>query len=317
MKAEKTERDTIRISWDNGELEVNLVPVNPLLSSSSNIFKCASSNVSFEKQLLGVNDCVGIVALKLKNCPAVPRICWDNREHHFWRGFCGGFEPRNTIVNNVEILLSEDESSAAVSFYYIVNFVKTIVKWVFREPAGGNLAEWDTFFTFENFNNYALKDYMSFFACYHKPGKNYYWDDQNNISECCDLFRAHKNDAKRSVEFECIRDFKEKVKGWHRIKDVVSKSVIYGKPVLLSGRREWFDNGRHIILVEPEKCMSIVSAANQARDYMLSPPTADLAPQQSFSARIRHIIAKIETIDELRNEWDRFEKDNKAKIQQP
>lgn len=313
MKLEKTERNTLKIGWHKGELEVNLVPVNPILSSSSNIYKSRSSNVSFERQLLSINDCVGIVALKLKDCPAVPRICWDNREHHFWRGFCGGFEPRNTIVNNVEIFLSEDKSSVVVSFYYIVNFVKTTVKWVFKEPAGDNSAEWDAFFTFENFHNYTLKDYMALFACYHKPGKNYYWDDQNSISECCDLFRAHENETKIYVEFECTRDFREKIKGWHGIKDAVSKSVIYGKPVLLSGRQEWFDKGRHIILIEPEKCMSIVSAANQARDYMLAPPTADLAPKQSFSAGVRHIIAKIETMDELRNEWERFEKDSQAK----
>lgn len=302
MKLEKTERSTYKVNWKQGGLEVNLIPANSLLPTSG---YCHSA---FGGKLISTHDNVGITSLKLNDCPPVPRICWDNREHHFWDNFNGGFLPRNTIVNDIRVNQSKDDSLVNISFFYIVNFVKITESWFFQETEYDNFAMWDTIFTFENLNSFTLKNYMSFFACYHQSGKNYYWDKQDKISECADSFRAFSNEEKEQRNQEITAEYREQVKGWG-IKNPTRASVLYGKPVLMSGRKEWFRNGQHVIFVETDKCLSIVSAMNQARDYMLAPRQKDLRPRELFSARVRHIIANIENMEDLKRRWEIFMED--------
>ncbi|MFA6566971.1 MAG: hypothetical protein WCS96_02050 [Victivallales bacterium] len=311
MKIEETIRNTANIMWEGGQLEVNIVPVNKYLTDSNYNPKTSYAKSSWQNRIIGVHDNVGVVNLHLDGCPKVPRICWDNREHHFWKGFSGGFEPRNTIINDPQIFM--DGTHAVVSCYYIANFVKTSVKWVFSEPSEhGCLSVWDTFFTIENLSRKTLEDYMVFFASYHQHGKNYYWNSKNEIVECSDTFRGFSEsdfEGKKSRDTEILREFRETVKGWHGIKDPTEEDAAYMHPALLSDKNDWYDQGRHILFVEPAKCLNIVSAANQARDYMLAPPAKNLAPGESFTARVRHIIAKIETVTELKKYWDEFEHD--------
>ena len=148
---------------------------------------------------------------------------------------------------------------------------------------------------------------MAFFACYHKLGRNYYWDTNNKLSECADLLRAHRCASEKSREAEIIAAYREQVKAWKGpCTHPTTASVLYGRPVLASDKCEWFNNGRHIIFVEPEKCLSIASAMTQARDYMLAPADKDLAPQGTFSARVRHLIAPIHDTQDLAPYWDTF-----------
>lgn len=177
--------------------------------------------------------------------------------------------------------------------------------WVFEEPGDGSLVSWDTLYRFENLNSFTLKNYMAFFACYHQPGKNYYWDSKDELSECTDVFRAFSSDDEKQRDQEIVTPFRDIVKGWG-IQDPTRASVLYGMPVMISEKREWFGNGRHVFFVEPEKCLSIVSAMNQARDYMLSPEKGDLEPQESFSARARHVIGDITGMDDLKRRWGVF-----------
>jgi hypothetical protein len=309
MKIEETPENTIVIKWRGGQLEINLVPVNKLLNDNN--YKPAYACPGRDKQLIIVRDKVGIVNLQLDACPEVPRICWDNREHHFWKGFSGGFEPRNTIINDPQVFMDED--CALVSCYYIANFVRTSVKWVFSEPAEhGCLAFWDTFFTIENLSRNTLEDYMTFFASYHQPGRNYFWSANNEIAECADTFRGFSKfdfEGKRSRDDEIQKAFREMVKGWHGIKNTTEEDAPYMNPALLSGEKDWYGGGRHVIFIEPEKCQNVVSAANQARDYTLAPPGRNLAPGESFTARVRHLIVKFETVPELERLWNDFEND--------
>ena len=306
MKIKETSRNTTNIIWNEGQLEVNLVPVNKFLID--NTPKTTYACPRWENKLIGVHDNVGIVNLQLDGCSKVPRICWDNREHHFWKGFSGGFEPRNTIINDPQVFMNGD--CAVASCYYIANFVKTSIKWVFRDPREhGCLALWDTFFTIENVSRDTLEDYMTFFASYHQPGKNYFWSVNNEITECADSFRGFSEfdfEEKRSRDNEIKKKFMEIVKGWHGIKNATSENAVYMNPVLLSEKKDWYGNGRHVIFVEPDKCLNVVSAANQARDYTLAPPEKNLAPGESFNARVRHVIAKLETIPELERLWSDF-----------
>lgn len=304
MKLEKTETNTYKFSFKHGELEVNLIPANGLLPESN------YCRPAFGGELIIAHDNVGITALKLNDCPPVPRICWDNREHHFWEGYSGGFEPRNTIVNDIRVHQSEDNQSAGISFYYIANFVKVTEAWFFKEPDDNSLVSWDTVFTFENLRTAPLGKYMALFACYHQPGRNYYWNANNEVSACADSFRAHADEQNQQIEREITAKYREQVKTWTaEIKNPASTSVLYGKPMLMSQRREWFKNGQHLFFIEPEKCLSIVSAMGQARDYMLAPANKDLGPQESFSARVRHIIADIRGMDDLKQRWGVFIKD--------
>jgi len=235
----------------------------------------------------------------------VPRICWDNREHHFWDGFSGGFLPRNTIVNDVNVVNSVDERSVCISFFYIANFIKVTQSWRFEEPEEEGVLSWDTTYRFENRNSFAVKDYAAFFACYHQAGTNYYWHTDETLSKCADSFSAAASEKRQLRARRLMASYAEIVKGWG-IKNPTRAQVLYAKPVLASREREWFNNGQHVILVEPEKCLSVVSAMNQARDYMLCPEQDELGPQETFTARVRHIVGKTSGIDDLKRRWDLF-----------
>lgn len=301
MKIERTERNTYKIAWSRGELEVNLIPVNGCLSTT------AYATSAFGGQIIVLHDNVGITALRLKGCPPVPRICWDNREHHHGKGFNGGFRPRNTVVNDIQINPSADGLSVRVSFFYIVDHVKTTVSWLFKEPEDDCAMGWDTFFSFENLHNLPLEKYMALFACYHQPGRNFYWDRRDEMVECPDLFFGYSDEGKKRRTEEITAAFVEQVKGWTAGIDNPSRaSDIYGQPVLLSEPREWFDNGRHVLMVEPAKCLHITSAMRQARDYMLAPAETDLNPGAVFTARVRHIISRMDGMRDLRRQWNRF-----------
>lgn len=302
MKLEITERNTYKVTFKHGSLEVNLIPANGLLPMSQ------PCKVKWDGKLIYTHDNVGITALKLKDFPPVPRICWDNREHHFWNGYSGGFEPRNTIINDIKVNQTTDERSVSISFYYIANFVKVTESWFFEEPGDDGFISWDTLYKFENLNKFTLKKYMAFFACYHQTGRNYYWDNKDELSECADSFKAFSDEERKQRNLEITASYSDIVKGWG-IKNPTQASVLYGQPVLMSEKREWYGNGQHVFFVEPEKCLSIVSAMKQARDYMLSPANRDLEPQESFSARVRHIITDISGMEDLKQRWDAFIKD--------
>lgn len=111
MKVEITARNTYLVTFKHGALEVNLIPANGLLPTSG------PCRPQWDGRLIYAHDNVGITALTLHNCPPVPRICWDNREHHFWEGYTGGFQPRNTIVNDIEVKQTADERWVTISFY--------------------------------------------------------------------------------------------------------------------------------------------------------------------------------------------------------
>lgn len=301
MKIEPTERNTYTLTWPKGELEVNLIPANTMLPTTRYARPC------HDRQLIHLVDNVGIIALRLKDCPPVPRVCWDNREHHFWQGFNGGFRPRNTVVNDIKIVPGDDGASVYISFYYIADFVKTTIVWLFADPGNDCVALWNTVFSFENVGAAPLQSYMAFFACYHHPGQNYYWDRHGEIAKCTDGFSAYADEDKMLRDDQITSAFREQVKGWTAGIDNPSRSsVIYGNPVLLSEPRPWFDHGRHVLMVEPAKCLRITSGMRQARDYMLAPVEKDLEPGGIFTARVRHVIARIASLNDLKAQWDRF-----------
>jgi len=258
--------------------------------------------------MIYLHDNVGIVAFRLQDCPAVPRICWDNREHHFWQGFNGGFRPRNAVVADIRVGLSGNGSTADISFSYVADFVRTTQSWRFREPKHSEaFLTWDTSFRFENLNPVTLPDYMAFFACYHPPGENYYADRDGHLAGCADAFFGYADaDRQRRDEGVCA-EFRELTRGWTAgIENPTRASAIYGKPVLMSGQEVWFGGGRHLILVEPDVCLAIVSAMRQARDYMLAPPQRHLRAGESFTARVRHLIGGTGGPEDVQRQWDAF-----------
>jgi hypothetical protein len=302
MKISPTERNTYQLTFPRGELEVNLIPANGRLPTSQ------PCSLEWNGNLICVHDNVGITALQLKGCPPVPRICWDNREHHFWEGYSGGFEPRNTIVNDIQIHPGADERTVTISYYYIANFVKVTQSWRFAEPQDDSFITWDTTIQIQNLHKQSLKQYMAFFASYHQPGLNYYWDREGQLTECAEEFYAYPNAARQKSYQGMTASFVELVKGWG-IQNPTKASVFYGQPILLSEKRPWYGNGQHVMFVDPAKCVAIVSAMNQARDYMLAPPHSDLAPQESFATCIRHFIANIRGPADVQRRWDAFIKD--------
>jgi hypothetical protein len=96
-----TSKSVYRLTWADGHLDINLVPMNRDATCGTAVGYAAVRPDGVLSN--SIADLVGIVGLGLNNCPSVPRICWDNREHQFWDGFEGAFEPRNVVVNSPSV----------------------------------------------------------------------------------------------------------------------------------------------------------------------------------------------------------------------
>ena len=299
MNISETPRGTYRIDWRGGYLELNLTPMNPHVGARY-------AHVLPEDVLSNsIHDFVGVTALGFDLAPVNPRIVWDNREHHWWDGFEGCFEPRNTVVNSPAVRRVQADGSVEASFYFIANHVQTTVAWKIHDPQDSpHRAKWDTRITVENPRPLVLNNYLQLFACYHKPGSNYYWDVGNRIERCgaggfyatCDqetLDRIWSTPVKRTLdryrgnaEFVCAQ---------------------YARPMLLSERCDWFGGGRHVLMVDPAACAALVTWLGQARDHMVGPAGGRLAPGESFTARIRHLVTTVDDVRDVQRLWDKFE----------
>ena len=170
----------------------------------------------------------------------------------------------------------------------------------------GPLLTWDTHIAIENLSKQVLRNYLQLFACYHTPGTNYYRGRDGAILPCSPGgFNAVAGSEQQArLEASPWRAHAERYRGPHEI-----EFFRYGQPALLSERRPWFNGARHVILVQPDTCAAIVTWRNQARDYMVRPRDYDLGPGESFTARVRHIIAPVESEEGLAELWERFEED--------
>jgi hypothetical protein len=253
---------------------------------------------------LPIADLVGVTAMRLEGAPPVPRILWDNREHHFWEGFEGSFEPRNVVVNAPRVEQVGDALIRA-SYYYIANHVKTTMTWEFTPPARPSYrANWTTAIEVENRTNGILRNYIQFFACYHKAATNYYWDASNRILPCADGGFTVSRDEKFNAMLRAspYTTHMNRYRENHPI-----DFQTYRRPVLLSAKEDSFGGLRHVTMSEPATCGGIATWNQQARDYQITPPDFDLKPGAHFRARIRHVIAPAENIDDLEALWRDFE----------
>jgi len=291
------------IRFSDASLKLNALPMNRDVPPMEKL--AVDYTVVRPDGFLYASDLLGVVGLELRGCPAVPRICWDNREHQFWDGFQGSFETRNVVVNEPRLAIGCDGRCAAVSLYYVANHVRTAMLWEMRDgaPPGGRLA-WDTTITVQNLTGATLKNYGQFFACYHLRNTNYYWDASGEIAQCppdCFTATATPQDAQRLK----AREYHEHALRY--LDGAACEYRQYARPVLLSRRQPWFGGGRHAIFVEPGVCAALMTWMSQARDYYIRPPGYDLAPGQSFRARVRHLIAPLESVEELEGHWLDFE----------
>src|ERR1700738_518025 len=128
MRLSPTSRGTYAIAWPGGDLELNLVPMSTAVLETSGVPVAYTKMRDDQGLYLPIADLVGITALQLEGSPKVPRILWDNREHHFWDGFEGSFEPRNVVANEPKVEAAGPDMIRA-SYYYIANHVKTTFRW--------------------------------------------------------------------------------------------------------------------------------------------------------------------------------------------
>jgi hypothetical protein len=259
----------------------------------------------------GMADAVGIIGLRLENASPIPRICWDSREHQLWNGFpsgFGGFHLRNAVVQAPKADQSTDGSVKA-SCYFVANDVKTSMTWHFGNAKASDAcrARWDTTVTIENYRSETLQDYLQCFACYHPVGTNYYWDESDRILPCSkQVFVA----VRGSQESRTLMNSTWKALfPYYNKADTELLWATYQQPVLLSEKDEWFGGMRHVLMVEPDSCSNMLSALGQARDYWIRPPNRHLRPGESFTTRVRHLIARVESPGELRSLWREFEAD--------
>ena len=306
MQLRETDQGTHLIEFTGGWLELNLTPMNTRVADGGKM------NVGYARMhpdgVLdnSLADLVGITALQLNGCPPVPRILWDNREHQWWTGFDGSFEPRNTVVNAPTISLAEDGTCVEASYYYIANHVRTTVTWLFREDAAHDgRPMWDTTITVENLTGQTLQNYHALFACYHPHDRNYYWDSTAGIQPCGqEAFRASRDSEETARVGAVTAGITARYAS-----DSEFMTSIYAKPVLMSEKQEWFDGDHHVVLVAPDSCSAMVTWMHQARDYQIRPPDGDLPDGASFTARIRHMIAPVEDEQNLIKLWSDFEEE--------
>lgn len=300
MKYIEISKELYRIDFANGSIRLNLSPMNQG-AADNNELTVRFTEVT-RAGFLFAGDLVGIVGLQLDNCPAVPRICWDNREHQFWDGFQGSFETRNVVICSPTIGAKNNGANIEAGCYYIANLVKTSIAWNFYDSQSG--ITWDTEITIENLSGEVLRNYGQLFACYHRKCTNYYWDSDGNIRECSpESFNATGSIS----ETERLKStpYHDHLMRGLRKRDC--QYVQYSQPVLMSEKQLWYNNGRHILFVEPDKCAAMVTWMNQARDYYLSPPGYDLKPKEPFKTRVRHMITTCNSVDELKSLWEQFE----------
>lgn len=293
------------VSWSGGSLELNFTPMSRAAAETSGVpvrYAVMRDDASLH---LPIADLVGITALRLDRAPPVPRVLWDNREHHFWEGHEGSFEPRNVVTNDPRV---EQAGSAMVraSYYFIADHVMTAMSWEFTAPANpAHLANWTTIIEVKNLRAETLRNYLQFFACYHKAATNYYWDASNRILPCPDGGFTGTRDEQFNAKLQKM-PYQVHMDRYREQHDLPYR--VYRHPVLMSGNAEHFGGMRHITMSEPATCGGIVTWNQQARDYMITPPHSDLKPGQSFRARIRHVIAPAETVGDLEALWRQFER---------
>ncbi len=304
MNIERTLHSTHMVTGPAGQLCLNLVPMNTAAADNNGLGVGYASARPEGILANTIFDLVGIVGLDLNGCPRVPRICWDNREHQFWDGFEGAYEPRNVVVNAPTTELVDEGNRVRAGYYYIANRIQTRVEWVIRlSPAKEDILLWDTFITVENLSRETRTNYLQFFACYHLGGTNSYWSSSGEIEPCgAGGFTAVAGpEQERRLRLSPYQRHCERYRG-----DAILEYHPYHRPVLLSERRAWFRDARHLVMVEPEKCAAVVTWSNQARDYMIRPPGDDLLPAAAFTARVRHVVAPAETRGDLERVWSRF-----------
>ena len=304
MRLSLTPRGTHQITWPGASIELNLVPMSLAVQETSGQ-KIGYTKMRGDASLyLPIADLVGLTAMRLDDTPPVPRILWDNREHHFWDGFEGSFEPRNVVVNEPKVEQVRD-SVIRASYYYIANHVKTTITWEFTPPSRANCrANWTTIIEVENRTTQVLRNYIQFFACYHKAATNYYWDASNRIQPCTDGgFTATRDE--RFNEMLRSSAYTVHMNRYRENHSIAFRT--YRHPVLLSQKEPSFGGLRHITLSEPATCGGIVTWNQQARDYQITPPDLELKPAASFRARIRHLIATADSVDDLEAHWRDFE----------
>jgi hypothetical protein len=302
----KTPKDSYQIRVKGATIDFNLVPMNSQIAEDCGE-KVAYSSVRPDAVVLAspISCLVGIVGLALDGSPRVPRIVWDNREHQFWEGFEGTYEPRNVVVNAPRVEVTADKSAVEVSYYYIANFVKTTITSRFADPPFAEYkCMWDTTITVDNLTGKVLKNYLQFFACYHQAGTNYYWDSSNEIKPCPGGGFNASPDAEtiQMVQASPYTVHSNRYKRDHQI-----VFFQYKKPLLISQRQPWFGGLQHVMLVDPRTCATVTTWEQQARDHTVRPPKGDFQVGESFTSRVRHVITAADTVSDLEKIWGHFE----------
>lgn len=301
VRLSETDRNTYQVRWARARLELNLWPMNRK-AVEGNEYRVRYAE---GKIMDGVADAVGVIALQLEGLPPVSRICWDSREHHLWDGFTGGFELRNTVIHDPKVVRRAD-GSADISAYFVANDVRTDLNWRFPGTGVSDTlpARWDTRIEVTNQRTEILPGYLQLFACYHPPGTNYYWDVSNQIRPCGKTVFLASRSPEETTKFRNSQ-WNHLLHYFEENPEVTSAS--YRKPVLLSEKQPWFGGLRHVLLVEPGSCATLITAHDQARDYWIRPPGDHLAPGGSFVTRVRHLITRVEDASDLERLWADFE----------
>jgi len=241
---------------------------------------------------------------------------WDTREWQWWKEY--PFEPGEMRPRKAAPASGGAEMTPAgvrVRTRFVCDDVETTEEWLFDDLASPGEASYDCIITVRNLREETLEEYGQFFACYtawnerdKKRLGHFYLAEDGTLVNYLDRGGVHLNYyvAARDSFFGKLGRVPHCPRGEGAIKDFWKHPVSISQPT----ERGW----RHIVMSEEARTSAISQGMRGvAQDYLLYPPGMSLAPGDSFSAHIRHLLVKVsddELPGELEEWWAEFEADH-------
>jgi hypothetical protein len=243
-----------------------------------------------------VQDFVGLREVILGGIAEPGFWLWDNREHQYWAGYDGSFQPRHADV--------DDRGYAEVDGFeawlrWSSDGVETRLRWRALATPGGPAVDTDV--TVANVRDDALAGYAQLFANYHpESGPARYLGHDGKLAEAPDyavLTVAHDAGMRLgAIQAPWIR---------HPALARVQAAI----PMLVSGLL-W--DGWHHVVMGDSATWGLVTWRSatfpfRAIDMLIGPPAESLGARSGMHARFRHAFmpGPLHT-DALQSRWQEF-----------
>jgi hypothetical protein len=252
-----------------------------------------------------VQDYLGIHDVRADGISEAGMWLLDNREHQYWHGNDGSFEPRHSDVATQAI--RGDGAEFHVVLSYDCQDVVTTQAWVFAPGSDDASPTIDCRLTALNRSEFAREGYSQFFANYHPAADGAQYLDGNGRLQDAPNYAFLDVEGTRATA-ECMGSIDA---DWIRSPGMERVSGV--APVLVSPPY-WGGRWRHLMLFSAEIWGLVTWRSDgalmsfRALDWLIGPPSGALGAGGSFTAHVRHLIVPAdvtaEQIHAHRQAWD-------------